>query len=105
MPKDIAFPFEQNAAGDVEAVGGAEFYERHALQLGLIAADGASGSGATANEIIELESSIQKLLEDSPYFDAPVVVNVTDSANETLSAEIRVRNISDFEIDLEEPDV
>ena len=104
MPKDIAFPFEQNAAGDVAAVRDRDFYERHALQLGLIAADGASGGGATANEIIELESSIRKLLENSPYFDGPIVVDVIDSEEETLSAEIHVRNISDFEIDLEEPD-
>jgi hypothetical protein len=105
MPKDIAFPFEQNATGDVEAVTGTEFYERHALQLGLLAADDASGGGATANDIIELESSIRKLLENSPYFDGPVVVDVIDSDDETLSAEIDVRNISNFEIELEEPDI
>ena len=99
MPKDITFPFQQNASGDVDAVTGTDFYEHHALQLGLIAADDASGGGATANDIIELESSIRKLLKSSPYFSGPIIVDVIDSDSDEILADIRIRNISDFETD------
>lgn len=104
MPTDAQFPFAQDQTGDVASVDGEAFYRQHILQLGLIAASGQAGSGATANDAIELESAIRDLLTSSPYISSPVRVTVEQVQNETVTAQVDVPETSTFEIPLDEPD-
>lgn len=104
MPTDAKFPFEQDETGDIASVSGDEFYRQHILQLGLIVASDRSGSPATANDAIELESAIRDKLTSSPYIGSPVRVNVSPISGETLTAEIDVPETTTFDIPLEEPD-
>lgn len=104
MPTDATFPFTQDGTGDIATVSGEDFYRQHILQLGLIVATDQSGSAATANDAIELESAIRDKLTSSPYIGAPVRVSVSPVQNETVTAEIDVPETTTFDIPLEEPD-
>lgn len=104
MPTDAKFPFEHDDTGDLSSVSGEEFYQRHILQLGLVAAGEHKGSPSTANDAIELQSEIRKLLTSSPYISSPVRVSISDIENETVTAEVNVPEVDTFEIPLDEPD-
>lgn len=105
MPKDARFPFRQDSTGDIDSVEDEEFYRRHILQLGLLASTDVQGSGATANDAIELESAIRDRLLESPYISEPVRVTVPLTDNdEELRARIDVPEMIEYDIPLTEPD-
>jgi len=102
MPTDATFPYQTDSTGDIATVDGDDFYYNHALQLGLLVADGASGGGATPNDRIELESELRSAFRASPYFEPPIAITPIDSDREAVSLEVEINadNITAFEIPL-----
>lgn len=98
MPEDMHFPFEYDESGDIRTVTGDDFYYNHALQLGQIAAYDERASGLTATDITRIEGIIKDTYAASPYFDEPITVDITSTDDETLTADVRTANLSEFEI-------
>lgn len=78
VPEDTAYPFAFDSTGDIETVSGSQFYEQHALLLGAGVLDTQLGRSLTANDITEIESTVQQAYANSPYFDRPIRVQVTE---------------------------
>lgn len=81
-PEDMAFPFAFDSTGDAATVRGESFYEQHALLLGAGVLESLRGNSLTANDIIEIEDTVERAYAASPYFTPPIRVNVT-AANDS----------------------
>lgn len=86
VPEDVGYPFGFDSTGDIETVSGSDFYEQHALLLGAGVLDTQLGRSLTANDITEIENTIQQAYKQTPYFESPVRVRVTavDGAEITI---------------------
>lgn len=105
MPTDIRFPFQYDETGDVSTVEGQAFYEQHATILGLVAVEERLGEPLTANDIIEIESRIERVYAQSPYFEEPsVTVTDVNARDESLDVTVDARNLTQFDIPLTDPD-
>lgn len=100
MPEDAAFPLHFDESGDVATVSGFEFYQHHALQLGLLAAEDIRGRAMNATNITSLESDVARSIRSSPYFDEPVNATVVEVTNEGYTIEVDANNLSTFDIEV-----
>lgn len=98
MPEDAAFPFKYDESGDIATVDENDFYYQHIHQLGLIATEEIKGGALSQADIIEARDTIGELLVASPYIEQPVTVKITESGQETLTAEVTTSNYSTYEI-------
>lgn len=98
MPEDLKIPFEYDETGDAATVEGQEFYYRHALQLALLATEDIKGEALTETDIVETRDRIGERLAGSPYFEAPIFINIVSSDVDEFTAEITAENTSTFEI-------
>jgi len=100
MPTDLRFPFAFEERGDVAAATGAEFYKRHLFQLTLIAAEQKKGDAITNKTVIEIQSTVEQIIRNSPYFDPPVETQVTDVTDDTITLAVGAQNTATHEIDV-----
>jgi len=103
MPTDVAFPFDFDETGDAATVSGQSFYEQHAQLLSLIVVEDRLGEPLTANDLVEIESQIERQFTRSPYFSAPTVA-VTDRADERVDIAVDIAETSTFTVPVERPD-
>lgn len=97
MVVDIAFPFDYASDGDIETVNGRDFYEQHALLLALDAQVDIRGTSVTANEIVEVEGTLQRRFNESPFLTNPTVT-VTDTTDEELTIRVDIEEIDPFDV-------
>jgi len=103
MPTDVRFPFTFDETGDAASVSEQAFYEQHAQLLALIAIEDRLGGPLTANDLVEIQSRIERPFQQSPYFTAPTVA-VTDRDDESVDIAVDVANAQSFEVPVERPD-
>lgn len=102
MPTDIAYPFRNDAGGDIQTVSGREFYQQHAGQLAALAVDTPRGGPLTANQTTEITSQVTQVLRNSPHFQSPrVTVTAVDGDSETITVRVDPLSVTPFLIELD----
>lgn len=99
MVVDVAFPFEYASDGDVASVNGRDFYEQHTLLLALDAQTEIRGTPATANEITEVESELERRFSNSPFLTQPTAT-VVDTSGEQLTLRVEIAEVEPFDLEV-----